>query len=248
MAKVLPLPADRFDPAPSTAPSRSSPTNFNLLPTVSFVVPNQLHDMHDGSRKQGDDWLAANLNAYAVWARTNNSLLIVTWDEDDYNQDNEIPTVLYGANLRNGTVTPGTWTLHNLLRTIEDMYGSTNHAGAAAQVRSIVGPFTTDPALTVATFRQGLNGYGNARDARLREETQQPATQPHRTSRPTSTPAPPPAISRGRCWCASTPCSVPAPGRFPRMPPFSPPSSCSTRPSTPPARTTIRMIPSARTE
>lgn len=170
VAKALPLPANQLTGTVNRAFTQF-PTNFNLLPTVSFVVPNQLHDMHDGSRKQGDDWLAANLNAYAVWARTNNSLLIVTWDEDDYNQDNEIPTVLYGANLRNGTVTPGTWTLHNLLRTIEDMYGSTNHAGAAAQVRSIVGPFTTDPALTVATFRQGLNGYGNARDTQLWEET-----------------------------------------------------------------------------
>lgn len=37
-----------------------------------------MHDMHDGSRKQGDDWLAANLDRYAKWAKTNNSLLIIT--------------------------------------------------------------------------------------------------------------------------------------------------------------------------
>ena len=170
VAKALPLPANQLTGTVNRAFTQF-PANFALLPAVSFVVPNQLHDMHDGSRKQGDDWLAANLNAYAVWARTNNSLLIITWDEDDYNLDNKIPTVLYGANLRNGTVAGGTWTHHNLLRTLEDMYGTATHAGSAAQVRALVGPFTTDPVITVATFRQGLNGYAGTRDTHLWQET-----------------------------------------------------------------------------
>lgn len=143
------------------------PTNFTDLPTVSFVVPNQLNDMHDGSRRMGDDWLRANLDAYAVWARTHNSLLVVTWDEDDYSGNNRIVTLFHGANLRDGTVASGTWTHHNLLRTMEDMYGLTNHSGTANQVRSIVGPFVTDPVVQLATFRQGLNGYTNASDTML---------------------------------------------------------------------------------
>ena len=170
VAKVLPLPANQLTGSVNRAFTQF-PANFSLLPTVSFIVPNQLHDMHDGTRKQGDDWLAANLNAYAVWAKTNNSLLIITWDEDDYALDNKIPTVFYGANLRNGTVAGGTWTHHNMLRTLEDMYGTATHAGSAAQARAIVGPFTTDPAVTVATFRQGLNGYASARDTQLWQET-----------------------------------------------------------------------------
>lgn len=169
VAKVLPVPANQLAGTVNRAFTQF-PTNFHELPTVSFVVPNQQHDMHDGSRRMGDDWLAANLNAYAVWARTNNSLLIITWDEDDYNEDNQVATVLHGANLRNGTVAGGTWTLHHLLRTLEDMYGTT-HAGLAAQARSIVGPFATDPTVTVATFRQGLNGYAGARDTQLWQET-----------------------------------------------------------------------------
>jgi hypothetical protein len=170
VAKVLPLPAYQMTSTVNRAFAQF-PANFSQLPTVSFVVPNQLHDMHDGSRRQGDDWLAANLNAYAVWAKTNNSLLIITWDEDDYNLDNRIPTVLYGANLRNGTVAGGTWTHHNMLRTLEDMYGSATHAGAAAQVRAIVGPFATDPVVTTLRLRQGLNGYADARDTQLWQET-----------------------------------------------------------------------------
>ena len=169
VAKVLPLPANQLTGTVNRAFTQF-PTNFAQLPTVSFVVPNQLHDMHDGSRKMGDDWLRDNLNAYAVWARTNNSLLIVTWDEDDYNEDNQIATIFNGAGLRNGTAAGGTWTLHNLLRTLEDMYGSASHAGSAAQVRSIVGPFTSDPVVTITTFRQGLNGYSGARDTQLWQE------------------------------------------------------------------------------
>jgi hypothetical protein len=169
VAKVSPVPANQITGTVNRAFTQF-PTNFSQLPTVSFIVPNQLHDMHDASRKEGDDWLRDNLNAYAVWARTNNSLLIITWDEDDYKEDNQIPTIFHGANLRNGTVGGGTWTLHHLLRTLEDMYGTT-HAGSAAQVRSIVGPFATDPVVTVATFRQGLNGYTGVRDTQVWQET-----------------------------------------------------------------------------
>jgi hypothetical protein len=169
VAKVLPVPANQLTSTVNRAFTQF-PANFSQLPTVSFVIPNQLHDMHDGSRRQGDDWLAANLNAYAVWAKTNNSLLIVTWDEDDYNEDNQIPTVLYGANLRDGTIVGGTWTHHNMLRTLEDMYGLANHAGSAAQVRAIVGPFASDPPVTTLTFRQGLNGYVGTRDTQLWQE------------------------------------------------------------------------------
>ena len=173
VAKVVPIPANQLPPSVNKAFTQF-PADFNLLPAVSFIVPNQLHDMHDGTRKAGDDWLKANLDAYAQWARTHNSLLIVTWDEDDYNGTNQIATVLYGAALHDGATVGGTWTLHNLLRTMEDMYGSATHAGAAASVRSIVGPFIGDPVVTTATFRKDLNGYLGVQDTMIWQDT--PAT------------------------------------------------------------------------
>jgi len=170
VAKVSPTPVNQLASTVNRAFTQF-PSDFTQLPTVSFVIPNQQHDMHDGSRRMGDDWLRDNLSAYAAWAKTNNSLLIITWDEDDYNEDNQIPTVFHGANLRNGSIADGTWTLHNLLRTLEDMYGVVTHAGVAAQVRTIVGPFATDPRPSVTTFRQGLNGYSGARDTQVAQET-----------------------------------------------------------------------------
>jgi acid phosphatase len=78
------------------------PTDFNQLADVSFVVPNEDHDMHDGSVRAGDDWLRARIKPYADWARNNNSLLIVHFDEDAGGSANHIPTIFYGARVKPG--------------------------------------------------------------------------------------------------------------------------------------------------
>jgi hypothetical protein len=63
------------------------PTDYTTLPTVAFVIPNLNHDMHNGKPDQsipaGDGWLHQNLDGYYQWAKTHNSLLIVTFDEND---------------------------------------------------------------------------------------------------------------------------------------------------------------------
>ncbi len=41
---------------------------FDSLPTVSFVIPDLCHDMHDCSVGTGDAWLRAHLAGYARWA------------------------------------------------------------------------------------------------------------------------------------------------------------------------------------
>jgi phosphatidylinositol-3-phosphatase len=92
------------------------------LPTVSFVIPNLCNDMHDCSVATGDSWLRAHLDAYARWAMTHDSLLIITWDEDDGSQSNQIPTIFLGQPVR-----PGKYgdriTHYNVLSTLEAAYG-----------------------------------------------------------------------------------------------------------------------------
>ena len=106
------------------------PSDFTTLPTVSFVVPNLCSDMHDCSVRTGDTWLRNNLGGYATWAAAHNSALIVTFDEDNGLSGNRIATVFSGAHVKQGSY--GTsYNHYNLLRTIEDMYG-TGHAGNAA--------------------------------------------------------------------------------------------------------------------
>ena len=97
-------------------------TGDGTLPTVSFVVPDLTNDMHDGSVATADSWLATHLSGYANWARANNSLLIVTWDEDDESANNRIPTIFYGAGIRPGSYDQPI-SHYNVLSTVEQIYG-----------------------------------------------------------------------------------------------------------------------------
>ncbi len=113
------------------------PRDFSRLPTVSFVIPNQDHDMHDGSFETADDWLKANIAPYADWAMQHNSLLIITWDEDNYLADNRIVTVMLGPMVKAGKSTQRI-NHYNLLRTLLDFYGLPA-LGASADAGAVSG-------------------------------------------------------------------------------------------------------------
>jgi acid phosphatase len=117
-------------------PYTEFPQDFAKLPTVALVVPDQLNDMHDGSIAQGDAWLKQNIEAYVQWAMTHNSLLIVTWDEDDGSEANHIATILVGAMVKPGKSTQRI-NHYTLLRMLSEMYGLP-YLGASADERSIV--------------------------------------------------------------------------------------------------------------
>ncbi|MEC0094027.1 alkaline phosphatase family protein [Paenibacillus macquariensis] len=109
-------------PTSVNMPFTSFPKDYSKLPTISFVIPNMDHDIHDGTVKEADLWLKENLSAYIKWAEKHNSLLILTWDEDDMSAKNKIPTVLFGPMVKKGTYNVKS-NHYSLLRTIEDIYG-----------------------------------------------------------------------------------------------------------------------------
>ncbi|MFJ8195918.1 alkaline phosphatase family protein [Streptomyces sp. NPDC096152] len=115
------------------------PADYSTLPQMSFVIPNLCSDMHDCSVSTGDTWLKNNLGAYATWARTHNSLLVVTFDEDNRLSGNRIPTVLYGQPVTPGSSSSTTYNHYDLLRTLEDTQGLAAHAGNAASAQDITG-------------------------------------------------------------------------------------------------------------
>jgi hypothetical protein len=93
------------------------------------------NDMHDCSVATGDSWLKSRLDGYVQWAKTHNSLLITTFDEDDFTGTNRIATIFNGQPVKPGTY--GENVNHfRVLRTVEDMYGLP-HAGAAATATPI---------------------------------------------------------------------------------------------------------------
>src|SRR5262249_39564765 len=116
-------------------PLTSFPTDLNTLPTLSFVIPNLNDDMHDGTIAQGDTWLQQNLSGYIQFAQTHNSLLVVTWDEDDNSSNNQIATIFVGPMVKQGQFAE-TINHFNVLRTLEDLYGLT-HGGSAATATAI---------------------------------------------------------------------------------------------------------------
>jgi len=104
------------------------PADFAELPTVSFVVPNLCHDMHDCPVATGDAWARAHLDPYVRWATGHESVLIVTWDEDedpdgDPASGGHIPTILAGAHVAPGGRYLPTVDHYRVLRTIEVAYG-----------------------------------------------------------------------------------------------------------------------------
>ncbi len=115
------------------------PTDYTTLPKVSFVVPNLCNDMHDCSVSTGDTWVQNNLGAYATWAKTHNSLLVLTFDEDNGSSSNHIATVVYGQHVIVGGSSSTTYNHYNVLRTLEDLSGLTTHAGNAATASDITG-------------------------------------------------------------------------------------------------------------
>jgi acid phosphatase len=102
-------------------PFASFPRDYAELPTVSFVVPDEQHDMHDGSVAEGDAWLRSHLGPYVRWADAHNSLLILTWDEDDHSSGNRIPTIFVGPMVRSGRYCERI-THFTVLRTLLGMY------------------------------------------------------------------------------------------------------------------------------
>jgi hypothetical protein len=92
--------------------AQGRPLSFDKLPSVSVVIPNEQHDAHSSSAAAADKWLRKAMGAYAEWALTHNSLLIVTFDEDGSTDASHgdpyqagahpIPTIFFGAKVKPG--------------------------------------------------------------------------------------------------------------------------------------------------
>lgn len=108
-------------------PMTDFPSDFSRLPTIAFVIPNMDNDMHNqgsdtATTRRADNWLKDNLSKYIDWAKSNNSLFILTFDEDNFTKENEIPTIFVGPMVKPGKYSDSI-NHYNVLRTIEHMYG-----------------------------------------------------------------------------------------------------------------------------
>jgi acid phosphatase len=115
-------------------PYSSFPSDYSHLPDLSFVIPDLCSDMHDCSIAHGNRWLKSHFKDYVAWARQHNSLMLVTFDEDDDGPSNHIFTALAGAHIKRGNYSQRI-NHYNVLRTIEALFGLPALRNAAGKPR-----------------------------------------------------------------------------------------------------------------
>jgi phospholipase C len=106
------------------------------LPAFSFVTPNLIDDMHDGTIAQGDEWLKANLPAILSSSayQSGTVAVFVTWDEGEGGSSNECATNTADVGCHVATIvvspstTPGTqssvlFNHYSLLGSTEQLLG-----------------------------------------------------------------------------------------------------------------------------
>jgi phosphatidylinositol-3-phosphatase len=92
---------------------KNVPATVNLVyerfpeppPTVTIVVPNLRHGMHDSSTIRGDHWLSLHLPRILKWEMEHDGLFILTWDEaaPDRDRTDHVATLLIGPMVRPGS-------------------------------------------------------------------------------------------------------------------------------------------------
>jgi acid phosphatase len=106
-------------------------------PNFVWVTPNMCNDTHDCSVSTGDSWLSHNvpaiLNSPAFTQQR--SLLMITWDEDNDTQGNQVPMLVVAKGVPAGFRSSAAYDHYSYLRTIEASWGlsalTANDAGAS---------------------------------------------------------------------------------------------------------------------
>lgn len=131
----------------------SSDLASNGLPAFSFVTPNLIDDMHDGSVQQGDTWLSQNLPTIFNSAeyRAHQVVVFVTWDEGEGGSSNNcatntsdvgcsVATIVASPSTPAGTQSGVLFNHYSLLLTTEQLLGLA-HLGDAATANSMLSAF-----------------------------------------------------------------------------------------------------------
>jgi phosphatidylinositol-3-phosphatase len=109
----------------------------NTLPAFSFVTPNLISDMHDGTINQGDTWLADNLPVIlnSTEYQSGTTAVFITWDEGAGGKSGEdcaanptdeschVPTIVISPSTPVGSTSSALFNHYSLLGTTESLLG-----------------------------------------------------------------------------------------------------------------------------
>jgi phospholipase C len=119
----------------------------NALPAFSFITPNLIDDMHDGTIAQGDAWLASHLPAIlnSKQYQSGTTAVFITWDEgsggypiedcDDTSVTDTscvVPTIVISPSTPAGTTSGSFFDHYSLLGTTEQLLGLPKLASASS--------------------------------------------------------------------------------------------------------------------
>jgi phosphatidylinositol-3-phosphatase len=125
----------------------------NTLPAFSFITPNLISDMHDGTIAQGDSWLANHLPTIfnSPEYRSGSTAVFLTWDEGDGGKATRcaanatdvgchVATIVISPSTKPGTTSGTLFNHYSLLGTAEQLLGLPK-LGRAASLPTLTAAF-----------------------------------------------------------------------------------------------------------
>jgi phosphatidylinositol-3-phosphatase len=109
----------------------------HTLPNYSFIVPNLLHDAHDGSLSAADSWLKTNIAPLIASATfQKDGILIIVFDEsfdtDTQHGGGHVAAVVIGPKVKPGYRSTILYQHQNTLKTLMQALGLTSFPGSAS--------------------------------------------------------------------------------------------------------------------
>lgn len=118
----------------------------NNLPNFSFIVPNLIHDAHDGTLSAADGWLKTNiapLISSATFQR--DGILIIVFDEsldtDTAHGGGHVACVVIGPKVKLGVKSTTLYQHQNVLKTAMQALGLTSFPGSASSASGMTSLF-----------------------------------------------------------------------------------------------------------
>jgi len=114
----------------------------HTLPQFSFIVPNLLHDAHDGSLSAADSWLKTNIAPLIASATfQTDGILIILFDEssatDTQHGGGHVETVVIGPKVKLGYRSTTLYQHQNKLKTLMGAVGLTSFPAAASNATAL---------------------------------------------------------------------------------------------------------------
>lgn len=118
----------------------------HTLPQFSFIVPNLLHDAHDGSLSAADSWLKTNIAPLIASATfQKDGILIIVFDEsvdtDTAHGGGHVVSVVIGPKVLAGHKSTTLYQHQNTLKTLMRALGLSSYPGAASGAASMTDMF-----------------------------------------------------------------------------------------------------------